>query len=219
MSYFNPSHASLVSSEILGVLANDQLDTRPARVPDYRAELEATAGVVRALNHSPDTVLRNLCDAVMKLTGADSAGISLAGRSEGKPIFLWQATAGLMDKYLGSVVPWDDSPCSTVLKLDSALLMVNPARAFQTAGLIEPPLREALLVPFHVDGQAVGTVWVLSHSVKVFDGEDARIVSNLAELAALAYQVLVKLGDLELLNGSVRLVEERRNQRLTEPAQ
>ena len=60
----------------------------------------------------------------------------------------------------------------------------------QFAG-VEPLLIEALLVPFHVDGQAVGTVWVVAHDEnRKFDGEDQRVLEDLSTFAATAYQVL-----------------------------
>ena len=44
-------------------------------------------------------------------------------------------------------------------------------------------------MPFHVDGQAVGTVWVVAHDeTRKFDAEDQRLLESLATFAATAYQ-------------------------------
>lgn len=196
------------SPAIHTVIANSLLNDRPSRAPDYKAEIEATTDVIKALRDTPSTVLTRLSEAVRQLTGADSAGVSLSGRNEGQQVFLWQAAVGLFEKYLGSVVAYQESPCGGVLDADATLLMVDPGKIYKTAAQVEPPIREALLVPFHVDGQAVGTVWVISQSAKTFDAEDARLVTNISELAALAYQTLTKLGDLELLNKTVQLVAD-----------
>jgi transcriptional regulator with GAF, ATPase, and Fis domain len=190
------------------VIANHLLHERSARTPDYRAEVEATQEVIRALKDTPSTVLERLSEKVLQLTGADSAGVSLSGRREGQQIFLWQAAAGLFEKYLGAVVVHDESPCGCVLDTDTTLLMTEPGKVYKTAAQVQPPIREVLLVPFHVDGRTVGTVWVISQSAKAFDAEDARLVSNISELAALAYQTLTKLGDLELLSKTVQLVAD-----------
>jgi GAF domain-containing protein len=197
-----------IPEAIRPVIANHLLAARGSHTPDYQAEVEATTEVIRALRETPSTVLKRLSEAVLQLTGADSAGVSLAGRDEGKQIFLWQAAVGLFEKYLGAVVVHGESPCGCVLETDSTLLMTMPGSVYKTAAQVEPPIREVLLVPFHVQGHTVGTVWVISQSAKTFDAEDARLVRNISELAALAYQTLVKLGDLELLSKTVQLVAD-----------
>ena len=103
------------------------------------------------------------------------------------------------------MVKYDESPCGSVMDADATMLMVDPASVYATAAMVQPPMREALMVPFHVDGRVVGTVWAISQSNKAFDAEDARLVRSLSKLAALAYQVLIKMGDLELLSRTVKL--------------
>ncbi|HET7560387.1 MAG TPA: GAF domain-containing protein, partial [Limnochordia bacterium] len=47
-----------------------------------------------------------------------------------------------------------------------------------------------LLVPFHVDGQARGTIWIMSHDPnRRFEREDLRLTTSLGRFAATAYQV------------------------------
>jgi signal transduction histidine kinase len=49
-------------------------------------------------------------------------------------------------------------------------------------------------VPFHVDGQAVGTVWVIAHDeTRKFDAEDQRLLESLATFAATAYQAQLSI--------------------------
>lgn len=187
------------------VIANELLSQRAGRVPDYKSEVEATTSIVKTLQDNPENVLTRLSLLVQQLTGADSAGVSLSGRDGGKQILLWQAAVGLFEKYVGSVVPHDESPCGSVVETDTIILMVEPGRAYKTAAQVEPPIREVLLVPFHVEGRVAGTVWVISQSDKKFDAEDARLVANISELAALAYQMLTRLGDMELLSRTVQI--------------
>lgn len=198
-----------IAPAIQQVIANHLLIGRPCRESDYKAEVEATARVIKTLRETPESVLTHLSHAVKDLTGADSAGVSLSGRDHGKRILLWQAAVGLFEKYLGSVVDHDESPCGSVLETDTTIMMIDPGKAYKTAASVEPPIREVLLVPFHVQGRAVGTVWVISQSDKQFDAEDARLVTNISELAALAYQTLLRMGDLELLSRSVSIVAEQ----------
>ena len=70
-------------------------------------------------------------------------------------------------------------------------LMSRLDRHFTYFAEVDPRIAEALLIPFHVNGEAVGTVWVLSHDhTRQFDAEDARVMTVLAEFAAAAYQAL-----------------------------
>lgn len=201
-------HFPSVPLAVQGVIANQQLNQRSARAPDHAAQVAATTTIVKALAETPESVLAKLSQAVLQLTGADSAGVSLFGRESGNRVFLWQAAVGLFEKYLGSVVPYDESPCGSVISTDKTMLMLNPGVAYQTAAQVQPPIQEVLLVPFHVNGQPVGTVWAISQGSKKFDAEDARLITDISELAALAYHVLTKLGDLELLQKTVQLVAD-----------
>jgi signal transduction histidine kinase len=55
-------------------------------------------------------------------------------------------------------------------------------------------LVEGLLAPFHVDGQAVGTVWVIAHDeTRKFEAEDQRLLESLATFAAAAYQTRLSI--------------------------
>lgn len=198
-----------VPERVRPVIANQLLAERPSRTPDYEAQINATTSVIKALRETPKSVLAKLSEAVKALTHADSAGVSLSGRDDGKPIFLWQAAVGLFEKYLGSVVIHDESPCGCVVDIDATLLMVNPGSVYQTAAQVDPPIREVLLVPFHVDGRTAGTVWTISQSSKTFDAEDVRIVQDISELAALAYQTLLRMEDWQLLSKTVQLVADR----------
>ena len=200
-----PVDLAQVPEPVRKAIANHLLETRPAKAPSHRAELRATTNVITALLETPASVLQKLALGIMQVTGADSAGVSLAGREGGTRVFLWQAAVGLFDRYRGSVVKYDESPCGSVMDADATMLMVDPASVYATAAMVQPPMREALMVPFHVDGRVVGTVWAISQSNKAFDAEDARLVRSLSKLAALAYQVLIKMGDLELLSRTVKL--------------
>ncbi len=54
----------------------------------------------------------------------------------------------------------------------------------------EPRVVEALLIPFHERGKALGTVWVVAHdNERKFDGEDERIMGTLAQFASAGWQL------------------------------
>jgi transcriptional regulator with GAF, ATPase, and Fis domain len=54
----------------------------------------------------------------------------------------------------------------------------------------DPPVVEALLLPFSLHGKTVGTIWVVAHDERrKFDREDERIVTTLAKFASAAWQL------------------------------
>jgi signal transduction histidine kinase len=69
--------------------------------------------------------------------------------------------------------------------------MCHPERHFPYLAAVTPGIEEALLIPFYIEGRAVGTIWVIAHdSAHRFDAEDLRIMTNLATFAAAVYQMM-----------------------------
>jgi PAS domain S-box-containing protein len=63
---------------------------------------------------------------------------------------------------------------------------------------VNPAAEECLLVPFYVDGRAVGTIWGIMHSDRrKFDAEDDRVMASLGKFASSAYQALAHMEDLK----------------------
>jgi signal transduction histidine kinase len=92
--------------------------------------------------------------------------------------------------------PRDYSPCGTVLDYNATLLFSKAHRYYSQFASVQPLLIEALLVPFHVGGTAVGTVWVVAHDEsRQFDAEDQRMLESLGKFAATAYQVRLTIAD------------------------
>jgi len=64
---------------------------------------------------------------------------------------------------------------------------------------VNPAAEECLLVPFYVDGKAVGTIWGIMHSGRrKFDAEDDRVMASLGKFASSAYQALAHIEDLKI---------------------
>ena len=79
--------------------------------------------------------------------------------------------------------------------------MVLPERHFTPLLQISPRVEEALLIPFAVRGELVGTVWVVSHDAsRRFDAEDRRLIGKLAEFAGTAYECLSTLSAGDVLH-------------------
>jgi PAS domain S-box-containing protein len=64
---------------------------------------------------------------------------------------------------------------------------------------VSPTAEECLLVPFYVDGKAVGTIWGIMHSERrKFDAEDDRVMASLGKFASSAYQSWMHIEDLRI---------------------
>jgi PAS domain S-box-containing protein len=176
---------------VADVLITPELDRRPARAPDHAAENRALVALATVMAESPDRVFQALADAALELCRAGSAGVSVWEPGGHDDVFRWRGTAGDYAPYRGDTLPRHFSPCGTVVDCGRPLLMADPVRVFPYIADLCSPVREVLLVPFHQDGKAVGTVWVVAHTPdRHFDAEDARVVTSLTRFASAAVQAL-----------------------------
>jgi PAS domain S-box-containing protein len=182
------------------ILCTEELHRRRSRPPDYEKETRALVKLVSALADSPSTILQTLVETIQDVTQADSAGLSLLTRDGKTPHvdgkrFYWPAIAGKWKPYIGGGTPRDFGPCGDVLDRNRSLLFRHLERRYT---YFPPPINECLLVPFYVEGRAVGTIWALAHDDRrKFDAEDARVMGSLGKFAASAYQALKHIEDLK----------------------
>lgn len=180
------------------VIATDELEQRSSRPPNRGIERATELELTRELAKSPHVFFQRLVDTALELSLADSAGISLLDEKKGR--FIWPAVAGGLVPYLWEGTPSDFGPCGTVLERNQPVLFVHPERHFTYLEPIKPPLEEVLLIPFHIDGKAVGTIWAVIHTPgKKFQPEDRRLLANLTTFASAAYRVLAAAGAIEPL--------------------
>ena len=186
-----PEAQSRLRAPLASVLCTQELNRRPARPPNFEALTGALVRLAQTLANSPEHLLQQLVETQLELCRAQSAGISLLEEENGRKIFRWHGLAGRYAQHLWGTTPREFSPCGTVLDTDKVQLMSHLDRHFTYFAEIEPRITEALLVPFHVGGEAVGTIWVVAHDqTRHFDGEDVRVMTMLGDFAAAAYQSL-----------------------------
>ena len=188
------TRSSLVRGETARVpnpqsmLSTAELSQRPSRLPNYEAENRALIGLMREVASAPEGILQKLVDTALTLCRAQSAGLSILEEGDQKTNFHWRAIAGQWSSHVNEGTPRDFGPCGTVLDRNTALLCSHPERDFPYFGEVQPLLEDALLVPFYVNGEAVGTIWVVSHNEHRFDAEDLRVMTTLGAFTAAAYQ-------------------------------
>ena len=185
------------------VLCTEELSRRPTRPPDYVTENRALVALAQTLADSPRTILQTLAENILEVLEADSAGVSLL--TEDEQSFFWAAIAGAWQPHLGGGTPRDFGPCGDVLDCNAPLLFKHPERRYDYFMATTPPAEECLLVPFHIEGKAVGTIWAIAHDdLRKFDAEDLRLLESLGGFASAAYQAHT-MGALEQRRAVLRL--------------
>ena len=171
------------------VVINFELPNRPSKAPNYKAENQALMALAQTLADAPDRILQRLAETALQLCRADTAGVSLLDKKDGAEVFRWEALAGVFSDRLNATMPRHASPCGTTIDRNATQLMYMAERAFP-ALKSEPPVVEALLIPFHVRHKPIGTVWVVAHDERrKFDREDERIIKTLAQFASASWQL------------------------------
>ncbi len=189
------------------ILRTEELRHRPARPPDYEVETQALSALVQVLADSPRTILQTLVDKVVEVLRAGSAGLSLLTRDGQR--FYWAAIAGDWSPHLGGGTPRGFGPCGDVLDRDTPMLFTRWERRYPYLASATPLAEEGLLVPFHVKGQAVGTIWAIAHNtVRKFDSEDLRLLESLGRFASAAYTAVESLHAFDDRRAALSLLED-----------
>jgi PAS domain S-box-containing protein len=176
------------------VLITAELARRPTRTPDYAAEGRALTALAEVMAESPEAILQRLVQTTLETCRADSAGISILESGGTPEMFRWPAIAGLFANHVGGGIPRSASPGGVVLDRNASQLFAYPERYFDYGMKIDPPIVEALFVPFQTEGKPVGILWVIAHTPsRQFDGEDQRLLTSLSRFAAVAYQMKTAL--------------------------
>jgi transcriptional regulator with GAF, ATPase, and Fis domain len=185
------------------VITTSDLDKRPRRSPDYARENQALVALATALAASPSDILPKLSQAALQLCGAHSAGFSLLDRDRKR--FHWTAVAGEWASHVGGGTPREFGPCGTVLDFGTPLLFSHPERHFKYLAATTPCIVEGLLLPFAVGGDALGTMWIISHDARRrFDHEDLRLMMSLSRFASAAYCCRESIRELAVTNDELR---------------
>jgi signal transduction histidine kinase len=185
------------ASSLESILLTEELLNRPWRPPDHETENSALVALTRALADSPRTILQTLSEKVLDILHVDSAGLSLVTKD--KNSFHWPAIAGAWRPHIGGGTPRHFGPCGDVLDSNSPMLFTHWERRYPYLSKATPLAEEGLLIPFYVNGTAVGTIWAIAHDkCRKFDGEDLRLLESMSRFASAAYQAVESNESLRL---------------------
>jgi signal transduction histidine kinase/CheY-like chemotaxis protein len=182
-----------------GAIMTATLEDRPHRTPDFAAESASMHRLAQALTASDGAVLQTLADIALSLCDAGSAGICLFEQGDdGKPLLRWAALSGTCAASVDTTMPIDDSPSGMVLELGAAQLFSFPQRHFACLQHVQPEIIEEMVVPIPGQPERWGTLWVMCHDQKyVFDTEDRRILTSLANFTCAALTITRAKADAE----------------------
>jgi PAS domain S-box-containing protein len=180
------------------IVCTEELHRRPWRPPDFEKENRALVALVTALSDSASSIFQTLAETILDVTQCDSSGLSLLTADGGKR-FYWPAIAGMWAPHVGGGTPRNFGPCGDVLDRNCTMLFRHFERRYPYLIPVVPAAEECLLVPFYVDGKAVGTIWGIMHSDRrQFDSEDERIMNSLGHFASVAYRTVASLDNLKV---------------------
>jgi PAS domain S-box-containing protein len=174
------------------VLITEVLASRRARQPDLAAENQALRTLSQHLKDEPQLLLKTLVQIGRDLCQADSAVVSLLERqADGESRFRPVASAGALEFLEQTKTAGNFSLCGTTLASRKVQLYSYPERYFTDLYHSQFPIVEALLIPLWSNNQPLGILWLISHQeIRKFDGEDARLMSSLADFSAGALSSL-----------------------------
>ena len=177
------------------VLCTEELNRRPSRPPNYETENRTLISLAQALANSPSTILQAMAEKILEVFQCDSAGFSLLTHDEKR--FVWTAIAGAWQPHQGGGTPRDFGPCGDVLDCNAPLLFRRWERRYPHLLAVTPAAEESLLVPFYVEGRAVGAIWAIAHDERrKFDSEDLRMLVSLGTFASATYQAVEQVRSL-----------------------
>jgi len=177
-----------------GVAAIDitrELATRPRRAADILREVSAFRELSHLMLMNPARAVQRFVDLALDLCDGGTAGLSLLRDGEAGMHFHWEALAGALAASVGGTTPRDFSPCGLCLDAGHTILLRRPYERFDYFRGAAEPLMEGLIVPL-IDGNGtpLGTIWVVHHDPdRHFDGEDQRILEQLAVQLVLALKL------------------------------
>lgn len=194
-----PVSAAARRAELAGVVVTALLDQRPYRAPDLATEISSMHRLAQSLNASSNALLKVLADIALNFCGGGSAGISLLQEREGRvPVVRLVTASGVCAGAVDTIAPIDECPSGITLGRGTPQLFALPGRHFALLRDVRPEVIEELVVPIPGESKPVGTLWIMSHNNdRLFDAEDRRILTSLANFTGAALGIAWARADAE----------------------
>lgn len=175
--------------EVLDLRSDSAFAARNLHTRSIGMQLTGLQRLSHAMVESPETILQELVHAAVDLCGADSAGISIEMEDgNDQQFYHWIATAGLYSGFLGAILPRQPSACGLCLERGHAQHFTVNRKFFEILGVEAPLVTDGILLPWKTEDTR-GTIFVMAHGrTEAFDHDDVRLMSMLADFAAMGYR-------------------------------
>lgn len=175
--------------EVLDLRADNAFAARNLHSRDIGTQMAGLQRLSRALVEQPETILQELVNAAVDLCGADSAGISIEKEDRSDQEFYhWIATAGDYSGFLNAILPRYPSACGLCLERGHPQHFTVSKKFFDILGVEAPLVTDGILLPWKAE-ETRGTIFVMAHGrTEAFDANDARLMTMLADFAAMGYR-------------------------------
>ena len=190
-----------------------ELGAREPKRFDAAQEVAAMQMIANRMASSPHDLLPYFVDLAMQLTEAAAAGLTLLD-PEAPDQLLWCQLRGSFRKFENTRSWRDNSICNATLEQGVVTLLAHPERVYgwiAEAGLSMP---EALMVPLHVAGEPIGTLWVGTEARNHFDRGDAQLLAELAGFVGIALEMTRKEASLRKSLEQQEIVADEMSHRL-----
>jgi putative methionine-R-sulfoxide reductase with GAF domain/uncharacterized membrane protein (DUF485 family) len=172
-------------------LANATSRSAIRAIDDYGNKLNALLGAtkdVHGILHS-DTLLENIMDASLEVTGADAGSVLLA-RDESLVFSLVRGSGALAPA--GSSIPRHDGVAGWVVENGRPLRVEDVRKdgrlSREEAGVSGRQVRSVLCVPMRANGEVMGALELMRGGRGPFSMEDEEVLSYFADQAAISLE-------------------------------
>jgi hypothetical protein len=174
---------------VLDLRDDNAFASRNLHARDIGTQMAGLQRLSRALVEQPETILQELVNAAVDLCAADSAGISIE-KEDGsdQEFYHWIATAGNYSGFLNAILPRYPRACGLCLERGHPQHFTVAKKFFDILGVEAPLVTDGILLPWKAE-ETRGTIFVMAHGrTEAFDANDARLMTMLADFAAMGYR-------------------------------
>ena len=200
----------------LDLFVTEELFRRPTMPPNFLGEKAAIQDLAARMASDPESVLPRFVDLAMRLTGGESAGLSIYEPLPSPGVFRWRYLQGRLAAFENALTPRDFSPCGVTLDRNQPILSRHPERYYtwiSDANIVVP---EVMLVPLYVGtGEPVGTLWIVSDAEEGhFNEEHSRLAMELASFVGIALKMLRTEATLKIALQEQEMLAEEMSHRV-----
>ncbi|MGB3869131.1 MAG: ATP-binding protein [Flavobacteriales bacterium] len=184
----------LQPNSLKDVLITSELKARPRPVGDGPKIEDLLSRLIAMSDMPSDELLQAMVNMAVEASGYKnmvSAGVSLSLPGENQQIH-WAAVSGMLAAHKGLVTSRAETPCNLCVDSREPMLMGHPQQYFLKFGPADTTITELLMVPFGLDTDHPGALWLAAHGEHQFHQGTVELLGSLADNGAKLYASMHK---------------------------